>query len=139
VAWFFQQEAASTFIERSCLGEVILPGEGLMLLLGLLFVRSIAEPALCLLWGYAIIYFAMNGTSFLIFNRLPDISYGVYLYAWPINKMVLWHYSEINVYVAMGIVLLLSICAGLIGSYLIEQPFVRLKSPIYQRKIQYSQ
>lgn len=99
----------------------------LMLFAMLLFVEPLAEPALCIFFGYAILYYAMTGTSFLGFNNYPDISYGVYLYAWPINKIILWHYPAINVYLAIGIVFVLSILAGTVSSYLVESPFMKLK------------
>ena len=108
----------------------------LMLFFGFLFVKPLAEPALCLFFGYSILYYAMAGTSLLGFNRYPDISYGVYLYAWPINKITLWHFPAMNVYVAMVVVFVLSICAGTVSSYLVEMPFMRVKKFFRKRTLQ---
>lgn len=99
----------------------------LTLFAAFMFVGPLAEPALCIFFGYAILYYAMAGTSFLGFNNYPDISYGVYLYAWPINKIILWHFPAINVYLATGVVFVLSIFAGTLSSYLVERPFMKLK------------
>ena len=99
----------------------------LLVFAGLLFIAPLAEPAVAVMWGYAILYYAMNGTRFLWYNRLPDISYGVYLYAWPINKMVLWHFPALNIYAAMTAVFALSVLAGIVSWYLVERPFMKLK------------
>lgn len=99
----------------------------LMLFAVFLFVRPLAELAVCIFFGYAILYYAMAGTSFLGFNNYPDISYGVYLYAWPINKIILWHFPMINVYLAIVVVFALSVFAGTVSSFLVESPFLKLK------------
>lgn len=94
---------------------------------GFLFIKPLAEPALCIFWSYAVFYYAMSGTTFLGFNRFPDISYGVYLYAWPINKIILWHFPTMNVYAAMVCVFVLSVLLGIASWYVVEKPFMRLK------------
>lgn len=107
----------------------------LIALIGLLFIKPFAEIALCAFWGYAIIYFAISGTRFLEFNRLPDVSYGIYLYAWPINKIILWHYPKMNVYVAIALVFLFSIVCGVASWFIIEKPFMKLKKLFRQRSV----
>lgn len=96
-------------------------------LLALLFVKVAAEVAVSVFMGYAIIYYALYGKIVPAFNKLPDVSYGVYLYAWPINKVVLWHLPDISVVSAVAAVLLLSCLAGLISWHLVEKPFLMLK------------
>ena len=103
---------------------------GLLIFAGLLFIKPLAEPALCIFFGYAILHYAATGAAFLKFNQLPDVSYGVYLYAWPINKIILWHFPAMNVYAAMITVFILSIIAGTISWYAIEKPFMRFKTLI---------
>ncbi len=100
---------------------------------GLLFIKPLAEPALCIFFGYSVIYYAKFGTTFLRFNQFPDISYGVYLYAWPVNKIVLWAYPNMNVYIAMLVVFLISILFGIFSWYLVEKPFMKLKKVVRQR------
>lgn len=99
----------------------------------LLFIKPLAELALCLFWGYVIFYYAMNGTLLLKFNRYPDISYGVYLYAWPINKILLWHFPTMNVYAAMVTVFILSVLSGAASWYIVERPFMKLKKVFRQK------
>lgn len=100
----------------------------------LLFFKPLAEPALGLFFGYAIIYYANHGKRLLDFNRLPDISYGVYLYAWPINKMLYWHFPVMNVYAAMAVVFILSALAGTLSWYLVEKQGMRVKA-IFRKKV----
>lgn len=100
-----------------------------LVLLGiLLFFKPTAEPALCILWGYAVLHYAKAGTGLLAFNRLPDVSYGIYLYAWPINKMLLWHFPDMNVHAAMVAVFALSVLAGTASWYLVEKPCMKAKA-----------
>lgn len=99
----------------------------LLLFAACMFFKPLAEPGLCLFWGYAILYYAHAGTAFTGFNRLPDVSYGIYLYAWPINKILLWHFPALNVYLMMVLVGALSIVAGTISWYAVEKPFLRFK------------
>lgn len=108
----------------------------LFLFFVLMFSKSFAEPALCIFWGYAIIYYANTGTTLLGFNRFPDISYGVYLYAWPINKIILWYFPTMNVYALMFSVFVVSVFAGAISWYVVEKPFMRLKKRFRQRSLQ---
>jgi peptidoglycan/LPS O-acetylase OafA/YrhL len=107
---------------------------GLLLFAGFLFVKPLAEPALCILWGYAVLYYAMAGSSLLGFNRYPDVSYGVYLYAWPIIKVLLWHFPTMNVYAAMLSVFVLSVCAGTASSFVVERPFMHLKKALVRQR-----
>lgn len=93
----------------------------------LLFCDAIAEVAASILWGYVIIYYANTGKSLLAFNKLPDVSYGIYLYAWPINKILLWHYPQMNQYTSIVAVLTLSIGAGILSWYSVEKPSLRIK------------
>ena len=109
---------------------------GLVLFAAFLFIKPFAEPALCIFWGYAIFYYAMEGKFLLKFNRFPDISYGVYLYAWPINKIILWHFPTMNAYEAIIIIFLLSTLFGTASWYIVERPFMRLKKLFRLRSLQ---
>lgn len=99
----------------------------LLLAIALLFSKVLAEPGVCLFWGYAVFFYAMAGRSLLRFNHLPDVSYGVYLYAWPINKLVLWAFPGLDLLVLIPAVFALSLLAGIASWYLVERPFMQLK------------
>lgn len=104
--------------------------------IGCLFSKALAEPALCVFWAYALFYYASAGKALLGFNRLPDVSYGVYLYAWPINKMVLWWAPAMNLVPLIATVFVLSVIAGTASWYLVEGPFMRLKKTLSRRRRQ---
>lgn len=99
----------------------------LLVLVALLFFKAVAEIAVCVLWGYAIIFYALHAKVFDAFNELPDVSYGVYLYAWPLNKIVLWHFPDIGVGLSVAVVVALACCAGALSWHLVEKPFLKLK------------
>lgn len=99
----------------------------------LLFSKPLAEPALCIFFGYAILYFAYHASLFHGFNRVPDISYGIYLYAWPINKIILSYSPAMNAYLSMVLVFVLSACCGVLSWYLIEKPSLKVKA-IFRRR-----
>lgn len=61
-------------------------------LIGFMFIPTLAEPAVATLGSYVVFSIAVLGGSWAIarVNNRDDISYGVYLYAWPIEKLILW-------------------------------------------------
>ncbi|PWB93397.1 acyltransferase family protein [Methylosinus sporium] len=67
-------------------------------LLGFLFIPTLAEPAIAIFGSYVIFSIASFGGSWAIarINNSDDISYGVYLYAWPIEKLILWYFPSAN-------------------------------------------
>jgi peptidoglycan/LPS O-acetylase OafA/YrhL len=112
--------------------EVLTPNRWLQLgaavaLFVCMFFKPLAEPALCLMGGYLVLSYAYQGQRLLAFNRLPDVSYGVYLYAWPLNKLLLWYWPSVNVYLSMVLVFVASVVAGACSWYLVEKPSLRLK------------
>lgn len=87
----------------------------------------VAEVGLALCLGYLIFWFAFNVKSLNAFNRLPDISYGVYLYAWPVNKILLYHYPDVTLLESILVVSLISMILGSASWYLVEKPALRIK------------
>lgn len=95
----------------------------------LMFNRTLAQPATAVLWGYAILSFANRPARlFAWFNRLPDISYGVYLYAWPITKLIIDWQPEVGRLPLIAQTWLWSILAGTLSWYLIEKRFMTMKT-----------
>jgi len=80
--------------------------------------------------GYVVLTIAFNTKNALLcsIGRSVDLSYGVYLYAWPIQKVVILF--------APGIDVIVHILAAIVGSSivawfswrLVEQPFLKLKT-----------
>jgi peptidoglycan/LPS O-acetylase OafA/YrhL len=97
-----------------------------LLMLGM-SVNEVAEASICLFGGYVLIWLAERAPAFQAFNKLPDVSYGVYLYAWPINKALLWFWPAISLEASMLLVLFGALVAGCLSWYLVEKPALRLK------------
>ncbi len=93
-----------------------------------LFSPWLAEPALAMLGGYLVFWFAFKAPLRPLSRLLrDDISYGVYLYAWPIQSLVIfWGWTNSH----LAVTTIASIAAAALG-YLswkvIEQPALRLK------------
>ena len=101
--------------------------------IAMLFFDATAELGLPIFFGYSMIYFAKNSTYFLWFNRFPDVSYGIYLYAWPINKMIFWWWPSISTTFAVTLVFLLSCFMGNLSWRFVEAPAMLFKKKMMSR------
>jgi peptidoglycan/LPS O-acetylase OafA/YrhL len=98
------------------------------ILLGLLLPHGLATIALATLGAYILFWFAMARIPVLTyFQRAPDVSYGLYLYGWPIQKLLDWYFPTISPWVLLPVALLLSISAGYASWRLVEAPFLNRK------------
>lgn len=98
-------------------------------LITLMFSARLAEAALAALGGYLLFWFAFNVNSPTLakIGRTTDLSYGVYLYAWPVQKLLIWCNPNISPWlVFFGTTAIAGLLA--LGSWhLVEKPFLRLK------------
>lgn len=99
-----------------------------VLLIPAMFSHALAETALVLLGGYGLLWlaFGVKNPIFLRINAKEDISYGVYLYAWPIGKLLFLYVPNMNVWLNAAITACLALVAGWISWKLVEQPAMRL-------------
>lgn len=91
------------------------------------FVPSIAEVGLVLCGGYLMFYLGQMYLPWLTgMSRLPDISYGIYLYGWPVECLWIWFHrgSPWVTFFASTV-----ICFGLgwLSWHFIERPALALK------------
>jgi peptidoglycan/LPS O-acetylase OafA/YrhL len=61
------------------------------------------------------------------FGTHSDISYGVYLYAWPTQKLLLWYFPSLSPWLLFVLACGISFACGLLSWHLVERPFLRLK------------
>jgi peptidoglycan/LPS O-acetylase OafA/YrhL len=94
-------------------------------LVACMFSAKLAEPALCTLGAYSLFYLAFKAKHVNI-NNSYDISYGVYLYAWPISALTILYYPAITPVYLFCSTLLLALAAGTASWFLIEKPASRL-------------
>lgn len=99
-----------------------------MILFLAMFGNATAEIALAGLGGYLMFRFAFAPIPQLRpFQTLPDVSYGLYLYGWPIQKLLIWHFPGLSAISVIIFSLLGGMFAGLLSWYAVEKPFLRLK------------
>jgi peptidoglycan/LPS O-acetylase OafA/YrhL len=98
-----------------------------------LFNVAWAEVSVGILWGYSILYFAVHAKELRLFNKFPDISYGLYLYAWPVTKIIYWNWPHADAYICMVATFAISLLLGAGSWYCIEKPFMQLKYPARPR------
>jgi peptidoglycan/LPS O-acetylase OafA/YrhL len=94
-----------------------------------LFIPWLSEVALTVLGGYLLFWFALCVTS----KRLArvgngiDLSYGMYLYAWPIQILLIWYFPHISPWIVFVIATPLSALCGYVSWTVVEKPFLNLK------------
>lgn len=97
-------------------------------LVALMFSRRYAELGLATFGGYLLFYFAFRPMWLTdAFNRLPDISYGVYLYGWPVQTLLLAYLPPLSPWAMLGIACLVVLPVSVLSCYLVEQPLLKLK------------
>lgn len=88
-----------------------------------------SQLALTTLGAYAFFTFAFARIPGLaVFQGHTDISYGVYLYGWPVQKLLLWTWPGLSPWMLFALSVVGSAAAGWASWRLVEQPFLRLKS-----------
>jgi peptidoglycan/LPS O-acetylase OafA/YrhL len=107
------------------------PGPALIAVLFLIPMLSFLPTrfaGICVVLAAASFWFAfLDGTVLRALRRLPDISYGVYIYAYPVQQSVIAHFPESpwaqQFLLSAAIILGLSTCSW----YLVEKPALSLK------------
>jgi peptidoglycan/LPS O-acetylase OafA/YrhL len=97
-------------------------------LVAAMFSPVLAELALAPLGGYLLFLFGFARISPLArFSKLPDISYGVYLYGWPAQKLVIWYLPAISVAGVFFASAIGCVTGGLLSWFLVEKWCLQLK------------
>ena len=81
--------------------------------------------------GYAVLYFAYHPA--LVIDRWcegPDFSYGLYIYAYPIQQTLVWAFQPTSLPLFIAVVLALTTLVAMASWYLIEAPALALKARI---------
>lgn len=99
-----------------------------VVLLVLLFQPQLASVGLATAGGYLLFWVAFASIPLLAsFKRFDDVSYGIYLYGWPMQKLLNWYFPTVSVWLLIPIALVLAIGAGYASWHLIEAPFLKKK------------
>jgi peptidoglycan/LPS O-acetylase OafA/YrhL len=102
--------------------SAVLVGAAVVLFLALFFA-PLSDIALALFGGYMIFWFAFKYKVLLIsrFANRTDLSYGIYLYAWPIQSTIAHLDRSINPWVLSAITLPLSAAAAYLSWTFVEK------------------
>jgi peptidoglycan/LPS O-acetylase OafA/YrhL len=98
------------------------------LLIALFPHSQLAEAALAICGGYLIFWFAFKVRVLRLSRAVTgtDISYGLYLYAWPIQNLVIWTNRSVNPWLVSCITLLAASLVAYASWTLVEKPCLRL-------------
>ena len=99
-----------------------------VLLIASMFSWRASEPAIAVAGGYLLFFLAACQNNFVAqFNRLPDISYGLYLYAWPIQKLLILHQADISPFSLFMQSAAAALIAGAASWFFVEKPALAWK------------
>ncbi len=131
MAAFLIGGAFNLFKEKIIWSRLLTVASFILLLLCLNFDYC-AEIGLFIFGSYLLFNFALNNKNKFLnsIGSKVDVSYGVYLYAWPIQIYIFKYYPEINVYVFMSITWVLSFAFGYLSWIAIEKPFMEVKKKL---------
>jgi peptidoglycan/LPS O-acetylase OafA/YrhL len=95
----------------------------MMLLLFRFFSPSQIEGAVVLFGGYLLFYFVQIPLRAL---TIPDVSYGIYLYGWPVECLLIWYYHSPPwiTFLASSII---CFALGWLSWHFVERPALTLK------------
>jgi peptidoglycan/LPS O-acetylase OafA/YrhL len=102
----------------------------------LLFFRPIAGPAFAIFGAYLIFWFALHTKPLAIsaYCDRTDLSYGIYLYAFPIQKILIAVFPAITHFALFAVATLLAAAAGYLSWTLVESPALRRRRAFADRR-----
>jgi peptidoglycan/LPS O-acetylase OafA/YrhL len=96
----------------------------------LLFSPMMGEIALSILGGYVLFWFAVNikAAALASVGQKVDFSYGIYLYAFPAQNVLIWLYPGISPWLVFAVATPIACILAFASWHLIEKPFLNLKT-----------
>lgn len=128
LSFFLTGGAFFLYRERVPFTRALALAAGAVLLVGL-FSWRLSEFTVAVAGGYLLLSLAFAPNAAVAgFNRLPDVSYGVYLYGWPLQKLLLWYIPALSPWLLFALAWVAALACGTLSWYAIEQPFLRFKA-----------
>lgn len=99
-----------------------------LILFALMFNRYLAEEAVAIFGGYLIFWIAFKLPVFRLskLDNKVDLSYGIYLYAWPIASVIAWKSRHINPWLLSAITFVCSAFVAYLSWTFVEKPSLAL-------------
>jgi peptidoglycan/LPS O-acetylase OafA/YrhL len=94
-----------------------------------MFLNHLAEPGLAIFGGYLMFWFALEYEPLKIskFFDSTDLSYGIYLYGWPVQKTLISLMPFIDPYAVCLLTLFICAVIACLSWKFIEKPCIRLR------------
>lgn len=91
-------------------------------------VGIIADTSFAIAGGYLIFFLAQSatGTVFARINNRHDVSYGLYLYGWPVEKLIYYYWPAIGLWQAGATTLIIAYSLGWVSWLGIERPATKV-------------
>jgi peptidoglycan/LPS O-acetylase OafA/YrhL len=127
-SYFFCGGCFYLYKEKIPLNKKMAAAMSIALLVGMFSYRG-AELAFATAGAYLLFYIALSPIQGLKgFNRYPDVSYGAYLYGWPVQKLLLWYFPGMSPWLLFALSAVACITLGAASWSLVEKPALSLKS-----------
>ena len=99
-----------------------------LLLSATMFSWHLSEAGVTVFGGYLIFWFAFAVPPLNLgrFTRTDDISYGVYLYGFPVQQLIIWNFRTIDPWLLSLLALSIAGILGYASWMLVEKPALRL-------------
>ncbi|TKB44632.1 acyltransferase family protein [Thalassotalea mangrovi] len=112
------------YLNLKYLGAVIL-----VVLISRIFGKEAFYTAYVCSLGYIILCLAYLPTGrILSYNKLGDYSYGMYIYAWPVQQSLVIYWQNISPLQVFLFSFTIALCLSIFSWHLIEKPSLKLKS-----------
>ena len=92
--------------------------------------RPLFVTAFWLSLPYLILYLAyLPGGAIRRFNGLGDYSYGLYVLAFPVQQLLVWHWPSIGPWALFLAAMMLTLPLAILSWHLVERPMLSIKPP----------
>ncbi len=90
---------------------------------------AVAYPAMILALSYGVLWLAYGPRLgwLLAYNRLGDYSYGIYIYAFPLQGLVVWLWGPMSPLENIALALPLTLVCAVLSWHLVEAPALALR------------
>ena len=96
---------------------------------------ALPHAAWCAALGYGALWAAyVPGGRMRLYNRLGDYSYGIYIYAFPLQGLAVWLFGPMGPWANIAIALPMTIVPSVLSWHLVERPALELVKSGWRRR-----